>query len=168
MFLRCLCKATFWFLERIGMKKIERISSALRKEGYTPRKLKDLPEIKHLSLAGKMVRVGALCRFVIAEDSRPSGHISEVTLCANCEYVTATIREVGTGATWMQAHYPTIFTFMERFCFKRENGLPSKKDNLCKKVYDTLEIATKEAAAWAEKRITDQDAMYSQTIYFGL
>lgn len=148
-----------------GRSKIERISSVLRNERYKPIKLRELPEIKYLSLEDKMIRIGGLCRFVVAEDSRPSGHIDEVRLCASCQYITATVREAGTGSTWMQAHYPQQYSFMKRFCYEREKGSLSGKDILCTKIYDTLEIATKEAAAWAEKRIKYQEKVFGRTIY---
>jgi len=151
--------------DKEGRSRIERISSVLRSKGYEPIKLRELPEIKHLSLEDKMIRFGGLCRFVVAEDSRPSGHIDEIRLCASCQYITATVREAGTASTWMQAHYPQQYNFMNRFCYKNKKVLPSPKDDLCVKIYDTLEIATEEAATWAEKRIGYQEKIFGRTIY---
>jgi hypothetical protein len=147
-----------------GLRKIERISTILKTKGYNPVLLKKLPEIKYLSLEGKMIRVGALTRFVIAEDSRPSGHIDEVNICARCEYVTATLREIGSGSTWMQAHYPLQYNFMNRFCYR--NGQSTKiHDSLCDKIYETLEESAEKAIAWAEERIAEQEREFSRRIY---
>jgi len=147
-----------------GLCRMNRIIKCLEKEGYTPVSLKNLPEIQHISLEGKMIRVGALTRFVIAEDSRPSGHIDEVNLCARCEYVTATVKEVGSASTWMQAHYPMIYRFMNRFCYL--NGLSkSVRDSLCDNVYPTLEEGVKAAIKWAEECIKEQEKEYRRKLY---
>lgn len=147
-----------------GLCRMNRITKYLEKEGYTPVSLKNLPEIQHISLEGKMIRVGALTRFVIAEDSRPSGHIDEVNLCARCEYITAVVREVGSASTWMQAHYPIIYRFMNRFCYL--DGLSkSVRDSLCDNVYPTLEESVKAAVKWAEKCIKEQEREYRRKIY---
>jgi hypothetical protein len=147
-----------------GLAKIERIATVVHNKGYFPVKLKELPEIKYLSLEDKMIRVGGLCRFIIAEDSKPSGHIDEVRLCAECQYITATVREAGTASTWMQAHYPLQYNFMNRFCYRntQKTGL---RDPLCGNVYDSLETATEEAIMWAEKRIKDQTRYFGGDIY---
>ena len=145
-----------------GIRKINRISGILGSEGYQPVKLKELPEIKFLSLEDKMIRIGGLCRFVVAEDSRPSGHIDEVRLCANCQYITATVREVGTASTWMQAHYPLQYGFMSRFCYGCNTD---GRDTLCDNVYETLELATRKAAEWAEERLNHQEKYFRRTIY---
>jgi hypothetical protein len=147
-----------------GIRKIDRISTVLKTKGYNPVLLKKLPEIKYLSLEGKATRVGALTRFVIAEDSRPSGHIDEVNICARCEYVTATLREIGAGSTWMQAHYPIQYNFMNRFCY-RNGRLTKIHDSLCDKAYETLEESAEKAIAWAEKRIAEQEREFSRRIY---
>lgn len=147
-----------------GLAKIGRIAAVVHNKGYSPVKLRELPEIKYLSLEDKMIRVGGLCRFVIAEDSRPSGHIDEVRLCAECQYITATVREAGTSSTWMQAHYPLQYNFMNRFCYRntKKTGL---RETLCSNVYDSLETATEEAIVWAEKRIKDQERYFGRDIY---
>lgn len=148
-----------------GMAKINRIAKVLRRKKYEPVMLKKLPEIKYLSLEGKMIRVGGLCRFVIAEDSRPSGHIDEVRICANCQFITATVRKVGTSSTWMQAHYPTQYNFMNRFCYGNMKDSTTIRDNLCKNMYDSLEQATDKAILWAEKRIEFQEKYFGRVIY---
>jgi len=147
-----------------GLEKINRIKTVLRSKGYDPVSLKDLPEIKHISLEGKMIRVGGLTRFVIAEDSRPSGHIDEVNICARCEYVTATVRVVGSASTWMQAHYPMVYTFMDRFCYL-DNQPNGSRDSLCDSVYSTLEKSAEAAIGWAEEYIANQEKEYSKRIY---
>jgi hypothetical protein len=140
-----------------GLKKMKRIAKVLSGNGYFPVTLKELPEITYLSLEDKMIRVGALSRFILAEDTRASGHIDEVKLCVDCQYITATIREAGTSSTWMQAHYPMQYNFINRFCYS-ETGKAKVKDELCEKTSCSLEKATEDAIAWAEKRIKRQQS----------
>lgn len=147
-----------------GLAKIKRIMSVLVNHRYVPVKLKDLSEIMFLSPEDKMTRVGGLCRFIIAEDSRPSGHIDELRLCVDCQYITATVREAGTAATWMQSHYPVQYKFMNRFCYRNVKKA-TMRDSLCANVNDSLEIATEKAIEWAEKRIKTQELYFSRKIY---
>ena len=121
-----------------------------------------------LSLEGKMIRVGGLCRFVVAEDSRASGHIDEIRLCASCQFITATIREVGTSSTWMQAHYPIQYNFMNRFCYRNGKDSITIGDDLCQNNYASIEEATDEAISWAEKRIKEQEKYFCRDIYSNL
>lgn len=134
-----------------GLAKMKRIAKVLSDKGYSPVSLKELPEITYLSFEDKMIRVGALSRFIIAEDTRASGHIDEVRLCVECQYITATVREAGTSSTWMQAHYPMQYNFINRFCYSGKKM--SGKDELCDKIYPSLEKATENAMKWAESRI---------------
>lgn len=148
-----------------GLRKMKRIAQVLSDNAYSPVLLKELPEINFLSLEGKMIRVGGLSRFIVAEDSRPSGHIDELSLCVACEYITATVREAGTASTWMQAHYPMLYNFINRFCYS-ETATGNVKDDLCDKTYCSLETATEEAIKWAEKRITIQSKYFKNHFPF--
>ena len=147
-----------------GLEKMERISQVLCSKGYVPIFLKKLPEIRHLSLEEKMIRIGALCRFILVEDSRASGHIDEVRLCVECQYITATIREAGSASSWMQAHYPYTFNFINRFCYNITKETVTQ-DSLCENMSDSLETATEKAIEWAEKRIKDQKKYFGSHIY---
>jgi hypothetical protein len=65
----------------VGMGRIDRIAEILKEKEYNPIILKkSLPEIKYLSFEDKMLRVGALCRFIIVEDSRAAGQIDEIKI----------------------------------------------------------------------------------------
>jgi len=141
-----------------GWKNIQRIKRLVSSKGYYPLILKELPELEHVSLERKMLVLGALARFVIAEDSRPSGHIDEVKICAINEFITTTLREAGTGSTWMQAHYPTMYSFMNRFCYEGAKGHVG--DSLCSHIYPSLEEAVHAAVKWAEDRISEQERAF--------
>lgn len=143
-----------------GQAKMERIAKVLGDNGYSPVILRNLPEIKYLSFEDKMIRVGALSRFIIVEDTRASGHIDEIRLCVECQYITASVREAGRSSTWMQAHYPIHYNFINRFCY---SGTATKnvKDELCDKIQSSLEKATEEAIIWAEERIRFQENYFN-------
>ena len=143
-----------------GIAKINRIKTVVFQHGYKPVVMRDLPEIKEISYEGKMIRVASNCRFLLAEDSLPSGHIDELNFCRLCEFITGTLKQVGYGSTWMQAHYPSQYTFIERFCY--ENDASKVKDPLCEKRYNTLELAAEAAIEWAESIIKD---LFSFKIY---
>lgn len=146
-----------------GIAKINRIKTVVIQQGYEPVVMRDLPDIKEISYEGKMIRVASNCRFLLAEDSRPSGHIDELNFCKMCEFITGTLKQVGYGSTWMQAHYPSQYTFMERFCY--ENDAPKVNDPLCEKRYNTLELAAEAAIEWAESVINSRYNYYSNTLY---
>jgi len=151
--------------DKEGQEKIRRIKKIVTNKGYYPLILKELPEVEHVSIERKMLILGALARFVLAEDSRPSGHIDEVKICAINEFVTATLREAGTGSTWMQVHYPIIYSFMQRFCYS--DSARHKKDKLCDLIHRSLEEAVNAAIRWAEDRVSDQERAFKD-LYKGL
>lgn len=148
----------------IGLQKMKCISDVVSSKDYVPVLLKEIPEIKHLNLEEKMIRVGALCRFIVAEDSRASGHIDEVRLCAECQYITATVRELGSPSSWMQAHYPFSFNFINRFCYNTTKK-PLMKDSMCENISENIKTATLEAIEWAEERINQRKRYFGGNIY---
>ncbi|MGD0330218.1 MAG: hypothetical protein ABSB40_07185 [Nitrososphaeria archaeon] len=144
--------------------RMQRIKEVLKSRGYEPRFLRDYEDIDWISVRGKMIRIGALCRFMVAEDSRPSGAILELEVCVNIEYVTAVVREVGFGSTKMVSHFPNIHRLIHTFCYKTEQ---SQKviDKLCEEVYPTLEDSVYASIEWAEKQIKILEGLYSNTLY---
>jgi hypothetical protein len=148
----------------IGKNKIEKIKKVVTNKNYNPVIIRELPEIKTISFESKMVRVAGLCRFILVEDSRPSGHIDEVNICATLQFITATIKEMGTHSTWMQTHYPFEYRFMNRFCYNNQT-IPSIIDSTCLKKYSTIEEATENAIKWAENYLKQRERNYKSTLY---
>lgn len=146
-----------------GIAKMNRIKSIVMNQGYEPIIMRDLPDIKEISYEGKMIRVAGHCRFLLAEDSRASGHIDELNICKTGEFITGTLKQVGQGSTWMQAHYPSQYMFFERFCYEDES--PQVKDALCENRFKTLELAAEAAIDWAESVIKSRYDIYSKTLY---
>jgi len=144
--------------DREGRARIDRIERVVIRRGYLPRSLKKLPDIPYITLENKMLRVASLCRFVLVEDSRPSGAIDEKHLCITGQFVTATLKEAGRGSTWMQAYYPVTFPLMAQFCYK--DRATRIADRLCDRVYSPLEKATEVAIEWANTKIAGLEALY--------
>jgi hypothetical protein len=78
--------------DSVGLQKMDTIAHTVLRRGYVPVRLKELSDITFLSPEDKMIRIAGMCRFIIAEDSRPSGHIDELRICATCQYITSTVR----------------------------------------------------------------------------
>jgi len=145
-----------------GMEKINTIKTVLERLHFNGLTLKELPEIEFISLESKMARVAALCRFIIVEDSRASGHIDELKICVTNEFITVIVREAGTGSTWMQSHYPMLYNYVRRFCYKGLNKAES--DDLCDSIEPTLEKAVENGIVWANDRIEYQARQF-KTFY---
>ena len=143
-----------------GLEKMKRIVQILTSKGYSPVILRELPEIKFLSLERKMISVGSLSRFIIAEDSIASGHIDELRLCVECQFITATIRQARRISTRMQEDYHLLYNFINRFCYDEILTNPIQ-DELCEKIYPSIEEATEDAISWAENRIRIQQMLFS-------
>jgi hypothetical protein len=141
-----------------SLRVLSRISAEVRTLGYNPLILRELPDVPSQSLEQKMLTAAVNSKFVIADESRPSGVIDELKICAINELVTAILKEAGRGSTWMQFHYPYSFAFMKRFCYYEGQH---SSDGLCELVLDNLEVATKEGSQWADSRIAEQTRLFS-------
>lgn len=86
-----------------GKKRLSNISKALKKFGYEPVLIKDVPDFEHYDLSQKVVAIAALSRFIVIDDSSPSGHLVEIELCKQNRWVTILLRAHGRGASWMTA-----------------------------------------------------------------
>jgi nucleoside 2-deoxyribosyltransferase len=139
-----------------GKSKLTTVSNTITGLGFVPQLLRNIPDTPYFSLERKLLSVGASCRFVVLEESTPSGAIDELRICATNEFVTAILKEAGRGSTYMQFHYPIMYSFMARFCYF---GNPRMADGLCDLVYDSLEHATTEGAGWADGRLVYQEKM---------
>ncbi len=123
------------------------IQKRLEHHGYTGVIVKDVSDIEIQSVEEKVNMLASLCRFIICENSTPSGHIDELKICALNRYVTAIIQEQGQGATMMQTDYPLDFSFMKTFTYSSLNEMDSAVD-------DSIE--------WAEIKIDERRKFFNQ------
>lgn len=130
-----------------GMERLLKLSLALRELGYNPLLVKDIPDIFSYDLGQKVVALGSVARFVVIDDSSKSGHLSEVQICKNNNWVTLLLRAEGIGGSWMTA------------------GAAHHSKVILEKDYSpsSPEIAMVEAAEWAEAKLAELQRSFDNT-----
>jgi hypothetical protein len=116
------------------LHKLRAIQLWLYKRGFDPILVRDLPDIREQTVEEKVELLATMCRFVVCEDSTPSGHIDELAILRATRITTALVRQQGRGGTWMQADYPADFRFMRSFTYT-----------------DTVTECLEEVTAWASE-----------------
>jgi hypothetical protein len=131
-----------------GKRRLQSIAAALEQTGYEPVLVEDIPEFEHYDLSQKVVAIGAVSRFIVIDDSTPSGHLAEVELCRTNRWVTAILRADARGASWMTAGASITSNVMLEAAYDPESP----------------QSAVDEATRWAEARLAELknqlDALY--------
>jgi len=91
--------------------------------------------------------LGAQSHFIICENSFTLGHIDELKMCVQNEFVTCVLQEGSRGATSMQAHYRYWYTFIDVFCYGTESNV---NRSICRQVSGTLDSCIELAARGTE------------------
>ena len=86
-----------------GLTRLSAISAELDSLGYKPILIKDVPDNLYQDMSQKVVAIGAIARFVVVDDSSPSGHLAEIPLCKQNNWITIIMRLDGIGGSWMSA-----------------------------------------------------------------
>jgi len=114
---------------------LKRIASKIQELGYYTYIIKEQPDKAGEGVVQKVMRYALSSRFVIIENSEPSGHLYEIPhVVKAAECVTIVLQEEGKGATWM---------FEDAYAKHKHWHKIEYKD-------DSLEDTVAEAAAWAE------------------
>jgi hypothetical protein len=123
-----------------AMDTLKRIAAKLQELGYYTYIIKEEPDKAGESVIQKVMRYALSAKFVVIENTEPSGHLYEIPHVAKAaECVTVVLQEEGKGATWM---------------FEDAYAKHKQWHKLTYQV-DSLEIAVEEAVAWAEKFVHD-------------
>lgn len=123
-----------------ALDKLKRIESKLQELGYYTYIIKEQPDRPGEGVVQKVMRYALSSRFVIIENSEPSGHLYEIPHVAKAaECVTIVLQEEGKGATWM---------FEDAYAKHKHWHKIEYKD-------DSLEDSVAEAAAWAEEFVRE-------------
>jgi hypothetical protein len=81
---------------------LKQIAARLESHGYFTYIIKEQPDRSGESVIQKVMRHALMCKFVIVENTEPSGHLYEIPHAAKAaECVTVVMQEEGKGATWM-------------------------------------------------------------------
>ncbi|PYJ23826.1 MAG: hypothetical protein DME99_01730 [Verrucomicrobia bacterium] len=132
-----------------ALERLRRIASRLEALGYYAVIIKDQPDKLGESVLQKVMRHALSSKFVLVENTDPSGHLYEIPHVGKAaECVTAFLQEEGKGATWM---------FQDAF---------GKNQHWQKFIYapGDLEPAVDEAARWAEDFIKEFGAFQQRVL----
>lgn len=122
-----------------GLERLGQIREVVVAHGYEPILIKDIPDQPVQDLPQKVATIGALARFVVVDDSSRSGHLMEVQLCKQNNWITILLRNNGQGGSWMTA------------------GASVLSNVILEQGYDHTNCTTRvsEAIAWAEEKIAE-------------
>jgi hypothetical protein len=84
-----------------GIERLRQLEAAVRAAGYEPVLISDVPDVQPHTLSQKVVAIGALSRFVIVDDTDPSGHLTEIGLCKTNDWITILLRPDGRPSSAM-------------------------------------------------------------------
>lgn len=121
-----------------GRERLDRIKEAIGKT-YNIIMVDEIPENPMQTLLQKVSLIGNLCRFVIVDDSTPSGHIHEVEIARNSNLITILLHKNGRRSTFMNADFAINSKNIKDFDYT----LNDLADSLAK------------ATQWAEQRLTE-------------
>jgi hypothetical protein len=86
-----------------GLARLSAITTELDSLGYKSILIKEIPDHLYQDMPQKVVAIGAIARFVVVDDSSRSGHLAEIPLCKQNNWVTIIMRLDGVGGSWMTA-----------------------------------------------------------------
>lgn len=129
-----------------GRLRLAIIRSSLARLGYEALIVDEFPEFEHLDLSQKVTVFGCLARFVIVDDTTPSGHILEISICQQNRWVTVVLRPNGKASSSMNLGLSDTSTVISELPYEPSN----------------IPEAVSEAVLWAEARLTTRkDALDS-------
>ncbi|HVJ04240.1 MAG TPA: hypothetical protein VM578_01060 [Candidatus Saccharimonadales bacterium] len=118
-----------------ALDRLKQIAAKLEDLGYYTYIIKEQPDRLGEGVIQKVMRYALSSKFVIVENTEPSGHLYEFPHIAKAaECVTVVLQEEGHGATWMFEDAYAKHNHWHRRTFRA----------------DELDSAVADAAAWAE------------------
>lgn len=128
-----------------GLGRLDAIVNELKSLNYEPVLIKDIPDHPHQDISQKVVAIGAIARFVIVDDSSSSGHLVEIPICKQNNWVTILMRLDGKGGSWMTAGASNFSNVILELPYDRNN----------------IGCALIEGTKWAEKKIRSMEQTLS-------
>lgn len=122
-----------------GAIRLQSISREFEALGYEVILVKDIPDHPHQDISQKVIAIGSVSRFIVADDSSKSGHLLEIQLCKQSSWITILLRANGQGGSWMTA------------------GASFASNVILEQAYDPTEPrqAVIDSARWAENKINE-------------
>jgi len=111
-----------------GLEKLKEIQKYVNSIGYNGILIKEQPNKSGKSIMQKVSEYAISSRFVIIENSYPSGHLYELPhIIKNLELTTIVLQKKGGGATWMFEDLHFRLKYMEKFDYE-EGSLKKQID----------------------------------------
>lgn len=122
-----------------GIKRLNILVDTIKHFGYEPLLIKDIPDNPYQDIAQKVVAIGTIARFIVVDDSSKSGHLREIEICKQNNWITILLRAGGRGGSWMTA------------------GISHHSNVILEKDFDldAPEIVVGEIVGWAEKKLKE-------------
>ena len=86
-----------------GKTRLHAIRSSLIELEYQPIIVEEVPDNPAMSLSQKVILLASLSRFIIIDDSSASGHLSELSIVKNENWVTVLLHANGERSSFMTA-----------------------------------------------------------------
>jgi hypothetical protein len=123
-----------------ALDRLNAMKCKLEELGYYVYMIKEQPDRLGESIVQKVLRYALSSKFVLIENTEPSGHLYEIPHVAKAaECVTVVLQEEGKGATWMFEDAYAKHNHWHKLTYREEG----------------LENVVEAAATWAEKFVTD-------------
>jgi hypothetical protein len=130
-----------------GAARLDTIAAGLTTLGYNPLLVREVPDQPAQDLRQKVTMLGSLSRFVIIDDTSPSGHLVETVICLDNDWVTIILRPHGIGSSWMAA------------------GASVASKVVLEQAYspNCLDAVLKPAVEWAEAKVAELQRKFEST-----
>ena len=107
---------------------LEEIAKKSREFGYSPIIVKNLKEIDGESFTKKAIMYSLIAKFVIIENSYPSGHILEFNKVLDLGCIVGVLQKKGTGSTWLLEENFLKYPFhLKRFIYDNDLDVQTSK-----------------------------------------
>lgn len=128
-----------------GRERLAKLSEAMRREGYEPFLASDVVDEPSLSLQQKVTLLAHLARFVVIDDTDPSGHVVEMKIAFDNNLHTIVLQGTGHPSSSMLAEMPILKSNFKAFPYDP---------------YDPGDVVVA-AVRWVESTMTDVTGAYN-------
>jgi len=133
-----------------GLERLKVFENILKESNYEPIIIKEQPDKAEESIIQKVIRYASISKFVIIENTTPSGHLYEFPHIVEMEYTTVVLQEEGKGATWMFEGSYEKHNYIKKFTYN----------------FSTLENTMKEAISWAEEYVEKYKKYQKENLFW--
>jgi hypothetical protein len=136
------------------LQELIQVKDYLKGKGYDAELIKDLPEIPMMSNEEKVRLWALVSRFVVMVDRVPAGHLAEYQILKEQRTITALLRPIGSGSTYMvgddslvDINYIRLFEFSDT-----PLSILNSVQEWAEKIAEQRAVAYNKAYPWRDKR----------------